>query len=230
MALVTKKEISIAYNEAILDLILDGYILSPFTNVGSVHHSYHYTDLVSKDNKSIIRVWLTKGYESFNSDHSDSCVKTISIKTMVYRFRGRLSEKYLSIDSSDFDVLNVISEQKFYVVNSRGSDIYCVDSYDEMASILMKRYIRGNIKRSIPDYGIDRREIDLKKVPGEVIDFIMDKINRCKGCKRATASCLKRGSFCKSDAYRRDTRFTDLRLYATFDWEFNGKHGTVSMK
>lgn len=227
MALVTRKHISEAYNKVIANFIRDGYTISPFTHnsSGSSYRAIYHTDLVSKDNKSIVRVWIVLDYEEFANRHSGY---VLSVKAMEYKFNGKFNDKYLSLNDDDSDVLKVISEQKFYRIRSADDDYY-VDSYDEMMTIFAKRDSRREARYATHEYGIDNRSIDLKKVPGYVIDFIMDKINQCRGCKRATASCIKSGVFRKSGTYRRDTRFTDLRLYATFDWEFNGKYGRVNM-
>lgn len=173
MAIVTRKDISVAYNKVIADFISKGYILSPFTYNG-YGASYSYcTDLVSDDNKEIIRVWLALEKAVFTDDnYNDVEVPIVNIKPITYPFDGKFYGKDLSLNSSDSSKVRIISEKKFYLIQD--FDYRYVDSKNEMRSVLTKRNSRKLLKNftvTIDNIENDKISlpIDVKKVPLNVI-------------------------------------------------------------
>lgn len=171
-----------------------------------------YTDIQIWYTKQVAD-FLNKGYyilASSNATRYDTCASVDLMRTdhpnEMYRVRFNyfrdyiFSEYCVSIETIKYAVSNyleaynptTVSVKKFYSINSlKNPYIYkCffIDSED-LGSITAKREHRKDNKLYI-HHGTEVHNYKLNKFSNKFIDSLMERINKVRGFKNATASCV----------------------------------------
>lgn len=204
MAIMSFNDISRKYTEVVQSYLNKGYIISLANHYTS---SCEKIGLVNPKNpERVIVVWFMRGH----TDNTDC----LYIKVRAYsvnkdnRYRTLWYDEGESVDEL---VYFSIVDNKCYTA-----------SIDELKEIRKLRVARS--KNKVSENNISK-SLDIKKMPSELIDYIMSKINRIHGFKRATSRCitevvLVREKSCWSNKYK---------LYGQVRYAFNGKNGYLNI-
>lgn len=211
------------FNKVIAEYLSKGFELSPFTQGGSFSNSEAHMDIVDpKDKKHVYRVWIVRGSAQLDDSCRYSYADTMNIKVKRYDYDKRHPRTLWPDDGE------TISEKVFYIIKSGKA---YTDSIEEACEINRKRNNRYNAKSVKPDMSYDddnyRRSLPIEKLPENFIDNIMAKINRIRGFKRASATCIKDVSLYKERRYRYSYNKYHYDLKAQVHYSFNGKSGYI---
>lgn len=220
MGIYTMKQISNEYHNAVADLISKGYKIAPFTSAGGYSRAEMYIDFYPpkvEDDYILFRLWLLKEYDSHNLTNGgyNYCIRLVKYNDI----RNQYSDFNRYPDDGVY-----VDNRWFYAIKQ---DVLYTD---ESEYITLKKQLQAKRradKINTPEYGKDSRIIELCKVPPTVIDSIMYKINRCRGAKHATASCIKEVRMQKYNDWV--TGYKD-RLCCIIQWKFGDHYGSVRFK
>lgn len=219
MAIVTVNDLNRLFNQTVVDLMGQGYIISQFTHGGSYSHTEGHLDMAKPNDKShIIRVWTVTGIDNTDDKiyrHIDTAAIRVSKYTWKDGFDGKCRSQTLWPDRGE-----ILSERKFYQICDRserkGGKVYA-DNLDEAKKILNMQWNRY-CNRCI---NCDSHDVEVKKLPASLIDRIMRRINSVRGFKRATASCISRV---------RVGRNYNGKMAADVYYSQNGKGGVINLR
>lgn len=217
MAIYSKHELTVKYNEVLNSYVSRGFIVYPFVLArGRCGDEVTHTDLFnSKDRKFVYRLWMAKNYrwDSFSGRQVDEL--HITVKKYPLKFASDRSN-CLWYDEGEY-----ISDETFFQVKENNS---YTDSLDQLNEIRTLREKRKELKRNSENKFVPHK-IDICRIPANLIDVIMYKVNRVRGFKRATASCLKSLTMHKyCNSWGRNGR-----LYADVEFSFDGKSGSIRL-
>ena len=158
-----------------------------------------FVKLYNPSTKELIKIQLYKS-DFFDRNRGRSIFTTVLSVKQEYACRSCLT----------------LYERTFYVVEKDRA--YC-DSIEELDAI---NDLRNARRKRISDNST--RKIALDKIPSNLIDRFMYRINAIKGFKRANASCIKSVSLGKVKQFLTDN--PRLRVFITF--EYKGNQETIS--
>lgn len=214
--IIREFDIAKSVNSIIADYIKDGYMISPFTMVGSYSGAGSFIDLVKyNDNSHIIRIWMCNEF-TINKDpsnHSYISTKNIRIKCYKNDIHYKCDVNHISTLWPDKGEL--LNEIKFYKIASRDNYNIYTDSFDEALKYL-NISINRHCARHISSF---RKEIALDKLPRKFVNNIMDRIHNIRGFKRAPNDCIN-----KVTVLQDGNRFRSMVYYS-----FNGKNGIIDL-
>lgn len=208
----TVNDLNTMYTDVVTDYVKKGYKLTPMVAYleGKFSDEIMHTDLYNAkvDKNHFIRVWLLKGNERLDK-MTFSHVYTIELR--VTKFDLHSNQTRWS-DRGEW-----LSNRKFIKVEGRKSFCYVdsIEEYKEIDKLRVKRMDDSWVEKN------PIKKLDLSKIPANVIDGIMRKVNSVYGCKRATASCIKEVRLGKN-GYGQMT--------AEADWIFNTRSGRVTFR
>ena len=212
MSVIGSNSFNKLYNEEIKRYLDDGYhIVPPIGGMRSHSSAIVYTDLVNdKERSYVTRIWLIESPKRVNDYYCD-CTSIVVRKYKIH------SESYRTLWRA---VGDFISRKDYYIICNNGKRAY-TDSAEELCACIEKHRARDKIKKEIES---TTRDIDLKRLPPDFVDSLMERVNQFMGFKKATSLCIKRIYFYHDTDYR-DGRA--LRLFARVELEFNGKYRTL---
>lgn len=220
MSVFTAKEIIVAFNFAVVDLMNKGYIISPFTESGSYSNTRTHVDLINpNDNSHIIRVWLSDERirigERFWQSIDCNGVRVKKYKNGV-GYDGNFSREQTLWPGKEYG--EVLYEKMFYAfVERKGKRIYS-DDLDEA-----KKYVTMQCDRvmnaTTDKYNLGR-SFSKERLTPKFVDGIMNRINSTRGFRRATASCIT-----SVEMYKYDNK-----LKAIVKYNYNGKNGSIRLQ
>lgn len=217
MAKYLASEINDIYTQTVKGYLDCGFSFCPISgaNEGRFSNEITHVDLFEKsDKKSFIRIWMLNDSELTTDKKYAMKADTVSI----------VIKKYANDSSTHWsDRGDLISERKFYQITGKKDRKVFYDSkeeYNAIEDMRWDRYIAGC-------KGSYNKKIDAAKLPVNVIDGIMKRVNANYGCKRATSSCIKEVRLYKSVVGYGDPR---ERMTAQIKWEYNKHSGIVYFK
>jgi len=220
MTVVTAKEVAIQFNAAVADLMNKGYVISPFTENGSYSSTKTHIDMINpKDTSHILRVWMID--ESMRiGDTWFKCVDVMGARVKRYE-KGRGFDGNVCCEQCLWpNYGETIYEKPFYlikIVNDRKIFSDNLEEAKRLVNMRCDRAINKPVANAPYDYG---RVVDNEKLPENFIDAIMARINKIRGLRRATASCIESVQLYK---YNRQLR-------AEVRYRYNDKSGIISLK
>lgn len=202
MTIMSFNDISRKYTEVVQSYLNKGYIISLANHYTS---SCEKIGLVNPKNpERVIVVWFMKGYTG-NTDCLYIKVRTYNVNK-DNRYRTLWYDEGETVDELIY----------FSVVDNK-----CyTDSVDELKEIRKLRVDRS--KNKVSENNISK-SLDIKKMPPELIDYIMSKINRVHGFKRATSRCITEVSLVRE----KSSWSNKYKLYGRVCYAFNDKNGRL---
>lgn len=227
MTICTTKDIMSAYNSIVANLMADGWIISPMTVNGSYCNVKHYIDLINHSDKShLIRVWVYYTIKNLTPYGGYNYTDVVEVFAKKYKWNGKFKPQtcYPGYDGdgeyiTDARVFYQIDDSNYRPVRRIQSTIYTED-VNEVANIIKlrsERYIRKQYDKKVA--AIPSLEYTRDKVSANFIDSIMERINKTRGFKRATASCIENIRIIKND-----------KFLASVYYSFNGKSGQIHLR
>lgn len=213
------EELNNRFSNIIMGYINKGFKLSPLTHNGSFSRSGCYLDVKDPKEKGYIyRIWMIDD-DTALAQQRNVYVSTKILRVKKYKYDGKYTRTFWP-DEGDF-----VSEKIFYVVKAGKS---FTDSVDEINDIYNLRNKRRDLKPkdNNSDYTYCRK-IAINKLPEDFIDNIMEKINKIRGFKRASATCIKSVLLYKESYYNYSKRCTTYKLKGTVNYSFNGRTGNI---
>ena len=222
MAIVTVNDLNRLFNQTVVDLMGKGYVISQFTHGGSYSHTEGHLDMINPNDKShLIRIWIVTGIDNTDDKiyrHVDTAAIRVSKYTGKDGFDGKCRSQTLWPARGE-----ILSECKFYQICDRserkGGKVGRVytDNFDEAKKILNMQWSRYCSRANKDNYYHD---VEVNKLPANLIDCIMKRINSIRGFKRATASCINR--VCIGRNY-------SGKMAANVYYSQNGKGGVINL-
>lgn len=219
MSVFTAKDVAIAFNSVISDLMSKGYVISPFTNNGTYSKATSYIDLFNpNDSSHILRVWMIDDYVQMGDRYwhrMDVTGPRVKKYIKGTSFNGDLSKGHTLWP----DYGETVCEKLFYMFKETKNNKVYSDDLEEAKKLRQMSFDRQMSRPSSNPFK-DDRVIPNDKLPSKFIDSIMHRINSVRGFKRATATCIE--SVCL------DNRFA--KLCASVKFRFNDKVGIIKLK
>ena len=219
MTVFTAKDVAIAFNSVISDLMSKGYVISPFTDNGTYSKATSYIDMFNpNDTSHILRVWMVDDYARTGDrpwQRMDVAGPRVKKYNKGVAFNGNLSKGHTLWP----DYGETVYEKLFYMFKETEHSKVYSDNLEEAKKLQQMALDRQMSYRSNNPFK-DDRIIPNDKLPSKFIDSIMRRINSIRGFKRATATCIE--SVCI------DNRFT--KLHASVKFRFNDKVGIIKLK
>jgi len=211
-------ELNTRYNAIVKSYLDRGFIMSPLTHGGGFSGTESHMDLIDpKDRRHLYRVWLMYDETKVNYE-TLKYAETLNVITRRYDTN---SKRTIWPDEGE-----LIDSVTYYVVK-RGKAY--AESIDEMVAISKRRYDRCRNKAYVENNtGSEyRRCVPLTALSDKFVDNIMAKINRVRGFKRASASCIKQVVLYKDSYYSYYEKKTKYTLKGRVDYSFNNKEGVI---
>lgn len=209
-------ELNARYNAIIKDYLSKGFEISFLTLGRTFSRVFKHIDVIDpKNRKYVYRVWMLEGRECLDSTRY-AYADTINIRVKKYS-NDTDQKRALQPEYGE-----LISEKVIYVVKSEKA---FTDDFDEMKSIELKHYERYRAKQN--DNINDSRLLPIEKLPENFIDSIMERINRVRGFKRASATCIKSVCLFKESRYSYLRQKRERVLKGQVHYSFNGRSGYI---
>jgi len=210
MSVISMNSIVCYYNSVIKQFMDDGYVISPVTTNGSYARVNGYTDLVNTRNKkSIIRVFVTNDCRS-TDNYYYTIIKVVARK---YEWDGRYFGRNLWSDCGE-----LLSEKTFYQVKENQAYADNLDEFDRIRALRRQR-------RAVCTTNSTKKVVKLNRLSADFVDRIMERINKCHGFKRATASCID-----EVYSYRGERGYySSARFRGEVTFSFNNRSGRITL-
>lgn len=209
--MITANELNKTYSDIVANYITDGYMINPNSFGGRQSNEICHIDLKHpKDNKNIIRVWMTSYNEKLKIDGEPIWGGVNTITVSVKKYDQTIKRNTLWSDEGE-ELVSI----KFYTVEQ---DKFYTSELDDLISIIKlrnKRYSDRFIFKS------SQKLLDVRALPSRTVNSIMLKIKSNYGCKKADANSIKQIALLNTYSGRLNCRI---------DWEFKDHRGTIVLK
>lgn len=212
----------------------NGWVISPMTVNGSYSNVKHYIDLINHNDRShLIRVWVYYTIQNLTPYGGYNYTDVVKVFAKKYKWNGKFKPQtcYPDYDGdgeyiADARVFYQIDDSSYRSHERKQSTIYTED-VNEVANIIKLRSDRYLRKQRGKKVAVCSWKYTRDKVSANFIDSIMERINRIRGFKHATASCIENIKIFKEedDDYGRRYKFS-----ANVYYSFNGKSGQISLR
>lgn len=235
MTICTAKDIMSAYTSIVSSLMADGWVISPMTASGAYCNVKHYIDLINYNDRShLIRVWVYYTIQNLTPYGGYNYNDVVKVFAKKYKWDGKIKPQNCYPDY-DGDGEYIADARVFYQIyestNSRPSrriqSLIFTEDVNEVGNIVKlrsERYLRKQCGKKV---AVCSWEYSRDKVSANFIDRIMERINRVRGFKRATASCIESIKIFKDE----DSEYGHRHKFsASVYYSFNGKSGQICLK
>lgn len=172
----TFTDIQIWYTKQVTDFLNKGYYISSCTNT-SRHDRFASVDLMHPEHPNEAHRVCFDFFFDYTLTEYCASIKTSKLEVT----------KYLEVDN-----YIVINEKKFYSINSSKCPnrykCFFIDSED-LEYVIAKRKNRKD-RKSYTHRNVEVNNYKLNKFSNKFIDSVMEKINKVRGFKNATAACV----------------------------------------